>query len=67
MCDIQAPEQNYIFRIKPVTESKLLGIQSAFRSGRSTTEQIMAFRFLIDAARTQKRSYLNIQTTRDTS
>ena len=39
-----------------MTESKLLGLQSGFRSGRSTTEQIMALRFLIDAARTQMHS-----------
>ena len=43
-------------RIKSVTESKLLGLQSGFRSGRSTTEQIMTLRFLLDAAGTQKRS-----------
>ena len=43
-------------RIKSVTESKLLGIQSGFRSGRSTTEQIMTVRFLLDAATPQKRS-----------
>ena len=45
-----------IHRIKSVTELKLLGLQSDFRSGRSTTEHIMTLRFLIDAARTQKRS-----------
>ena len=39
-----------------MTESKLLEIQSGFRSGRSTTEQIMTLCFLLDAARTQKRS-----------
>ena len=39
-----------------MTGSKLLGLQSGFRSGRSTTEQIMTLRFLLDAARTQKRS-----------
>ena len=39
-----------------MTESKLLGIQSGFRSGRSTTEQIMTLHFLLDAARIQKRS-----------
>ena len=43
-------------RIKSVTESKLLGLQSGLRSSRSTTEQIMTLRFLLDAARTQKRS-----------
>ena len=43
-------------RIKSVTESKLLGLQSGFRSGLSTMEQIMTLRFLLDAARTQKRS-----------
>ena len=35
-----------------MTESKLLGLQSGFRSGRSTTGQIMTWRFLLDAART---------------
>ena len=43
-------------RIKSVTESKLLGLQSGFRSGRSITEQITTLRFLLDAARTHKRS-----------
>ena len=43
-------------RIKSVTESKLLGLHSGFRSGRSTTGQIMTLCFLLDAARTQKRS-----------
>ena len=42
-----------------MTESKLLGLQSGFRSGLSTTEQIMTLRFLLDAARTQKR-YLTV-------
>ena len=42
-----------------MTESKLLGLQSGFRSGRSTTEQIMMLCILLDAARTQKR-YLTI-------
>ena len=37
-----------------MTESKLLGLQSGFRSGRSTTEQIMTLRFLHNT--TQKRS-----------
>ena len=45
-----------LHRIKSVTESKLLGLQSGIRTGRSTTEQIMMLRFLLDAARTQKRS-----------
>ena len=39
-----------------MTESKLLGLQSGIRYGRSTTEQIMTLRFLLDAARTQTRS-----------
>ena len=39
-----------------MTDSKLLGLQSGFRSGLLTTEQIMTLRFLLDAARTQKRS-----------
>ena len=39
-----------------MTESKLLGLQSRFRSGRSTTEQIVTLSFLLDAARTQNRS-----------
>ena len=42
--------------VKSVTESKLLFIQSGFRQGRSTTEQIIALRLFLDAARTQKRS-----------
>ena len=53
MCDVQAPEQNSIFRIKSVTESKLQGLKSGFRSDRSTTEQIMALRILKEAAITQ--------------
>ena len=56
MCDIHDPEQNSFHGINSVTKSKLLGLQSGFRSGRSTTEQIMTLRFLLDAARTQKRS-----------
>ena len=56
VCDIQAPDKILFNRIKLVTESKLLGIQSGFRSGRSTTEQIMTLCFLLDADRTQKRS-----------
>ena len=44
-------------RIKSVTESKLLGFQSGLRPGRSTTEQIMTLRFLLHAARRQKRSF----------
>ena len=46
-------------KIKSLTESKLLGLQSGFLSGRSTTEQITMLRFLLDAARTQKR-YLTV-------
>ena len=45
-----------LHRMKSVTESKLLGLQSGFRSGRTTTEQIMTLRFPLDAERTQKRS-----------
>ena len=45
-------------RIMSVTESKLLGIQSDFRSDRSTTEQIMKLHFLLDATRTQKCSLI---------
>ena len=45
-----------LHRIKSVTESKLLGLICGFRSGRSTTEQIMTLHFQLDAARTQKRS-----------
>ena len=56
-CAISKIQYKIIFnRIKSVAESKLLGLQSGFRSGRSTTEQIMMLRFLLDAARTQKRS-----------
>ena len=39
-----------------MTEWKLLHLQSGFRTGRSTTEQIMTLCFLLGAARTQKRS-----------
>ena len=42
--------------IKSVIESKLLGLQSSFRYGCLNTEQIMTLCFLLDAARTQKRS-----------
>ena len=38
------------------TESKLFGVKTDLRSGRSTTEQIMTLLFLLSAARTQKRS-----------
>ena len=56
-CVISKLRNKILFnRIKSVTESKLLGIQSGLRSGCSTTEQIMTLRFLIEAARTQKRS-----------
>ena len=43
-------------RIKSIVEPRLLHCQSGFRPGRSTTEQIMALRCIIDACRTQKRS-----------
>ena len=56
MCGIHDPEQNSFHKINSVTKSKLLGLQCGFRSGSSTTEQIMTLRFLLDAARTQKRS-----------
>ena len=56
-CAISKLRNKILFdRIKSVTESKLLGLQTGFRSGRLTTEQIMTLRFLLDAARTQKRS-----------
>ena len=56
-CAISKIRNKILFhRIKSVTESKLLEIQSGLRSGRSSTEQIMTLRFLIDAARTLKRS-----------
>ena len=45
-----------LHRIKPVTESKLLGLRSGIRPGSSTTEQFMTLRFLLDAVRAQKRS-----------
>ena len=52
-CAISKLRNKILFhRLKSVTESKLLGLQSGFRSGRSTTEQIMTLRFLLDAART---------------
>ena len=41
-------------RIMSVTDSKCLRLQSGFRSGITTTKQIMTF--LLDATRTQKRS-----------
>ena len=47
--------KNLLYRIKSVTESKLLGLQSGLCPGRSTTKQIMTLRFLLDYARTQKR------------
>ena len=46
-------------RIKSVNKSKLLGLQSGFRSGRSTTEQIMTLCSLLNAARKHKR-YLTV-------
>ena len=56
-CEISKLQNKILFnRIKSVTESNLLVIQSAFRSGRSTTEQITTFRFLLDPVRTQRRS-----------
>ena len=56
-CAISKIRNKILFhRIKSVTESKLLGFQSGFRSGRSNTEQIMTLRFLLDADTTQKRS-----------
>ena len=56
-CAISKLRNKILFnRIKSVTESKLLGIQSGFRSGCSTTEQIMTLRLLLDTARTHKRS-----------
>ena len=59
-CAISKIRKKILFHsIKSVTESKLLGLQSGFRSGRSTTEQIMTYRFLLYAARTQKR-YLTV-------
>ena len=45
-----------LHRIKSVTESKLLGLKSGLRSGRSTMKHIMTLRFLLDAARSLKRS-----------
>ena len=54
---VQCSLSIHIFhKIKSVTEQKLLGLKSGFYSGRSTTEQIMTLRFLLDSARTQKRS-----------
>ena len=49
-----------LHRIKSVTESKLLGLQSGLSSGRTTTGKIMTLRFFKDAARTQKRSLIAI-------
>ena len=39
-----------LHRIKSVTESNQLGHRNRFHFGRSTTEQIMTLRFLLDAA-----------------
>ena len=56
-CAISKLRNKILFhRIKSVTESKLLGLQSGFRSCRSTTGQIMTLRFFLDAARTLRRS-----------
>ena len=56
-CAISKIRNKILFhRIKSVTESKLLGLQSGFRSGRSTTAKTMTLYILIDAARTQRRS-----------
>ena len=46
-----------------MTDSKLLGLQSGFRSGRLTTEQTMTLHFLVDAARTRKRSLIVVLLT----
>ena len=55
-CAISKIRNKILFhRIKLVTKSKLLGLQSGFRSGRSTTEQIMMLCFLLDATRTHRR------------
>ena len=43
-------------RIKPIIEHQLLQCQSGFRSGRSTTEYIIALQMLVDFCRTEKRT-----------
>ena len=56
-CAISKLRNKILFHgVKSVTETKLLGLQIGFHSGRSTMEQIMMFCFLLDTARTQKRS-----------
>ncbi|KAL8624737.1 hypothetical protein ACOMHN_002432 [Nucella lapillus] len=44
-----------LIRIKPIVDPKLMHIQSGFRSGRSTTEQLMSLRVVLDTCRTTKR------------
>ena len=42
-------------RIRDIIEPQLLGVQSGFRAGRSTVEQTMAFRYILDRCRVSKR------------
>ena len=42
-------------RIRDIIEPQLLGVQSGFRAGRSTVEQTMALRYILDMCRVSKR------------
>ena len=42
-------------RIRDIIEPQLLGVQSGFRAGRSTIEQTMALRYILDICRVSKR------------
>ena len=42
-------------RIPYIIEPQLLGVQSGFRAGRSTVEQTMALRYILDMCRVSKR------------
>ena len=42
-------------RIRDIIEPQLLGVQSGFRAGRSTVEQTMAPRYILDMCRVSKR------------
>ena len=41
-------------RIRDIVEPQLFGVQSGFRAGRSTVEQIMALRYILDMCRVSK-------------
>ena len=42
-------------RIRDIIEPHLMGVQSGFRAGRSTVEQTMALRYILDMCRVSKR------------